>query len=222
MLMDAINALTVVLYFENFKSKHNAVCILIRARRVSLRNLCSTLQCLDESLSDLEEVISPLFANVTINTWGSVHKTSKTPERNLEKAYQESTTTVLRMQKKKPTVPEKSWVDRSERPGDKDLVKIPSWVLISANSLLLSHVYVCTCCFLVSIQTSASHRRLRSCVGEEFTTTSHVLLSSVAAMTGSSQRLLGPMKYLTKGGWWYIFDKLIRHSNSVFFRSFML
>lgn len=124
--------------------------------------------------------------------------------------------------KKKPTVPEKSWVDRSERPGDKDLVKIPSWVLISANSLLLSHVYVCTCCFLVSIQTSASHRRLRSCVGEEFTTTSHVLLSSVAAMTGSSQRLLGPMKYLTKGGWWYIFDKLIRHSNSVFFRSFML
>lgn len=62
--MDAINALTKVLYF---KSKHNAVCILIAARRVSLRNLCSTLHCLDEPLSDLEEVISPLFANLTIN-----------------------------------------------------------------------------------------------------------------------------------------------------------
>lgn len=142
MLMDAINALTVVLYFENFKSKHNAVCILIRARRVSLRNLCSTLQCLDESLSDLEEVISPLFANVTINTWGSVHKTSKTPERNLEKAYQESTTNVLRMQKKNPLCQKNhGWI------AQKDQVTKTLWKSLpefwSQPIVCYFHMYTC-------------------------------------------------------------------------------
>lgn len=49
-----------------------------------------------------------------------------------------------------------------------------------------------------------------------------MFFSVVATMTGSSPRLLGPMKYLSKRVWWYIFDKLVRHSNGVFFRSFML
>lgn len=98
------------------------MCTLIRG---SIRNLRSTPNCLDESLSDLEEVISPLYANYTsciaINNSFFLKSEAQfinTDKNTIEKAYRNSTATYIQNAK---TVPEKLQVDHSKDQVTKSL-----------------------------------------------------------------------------------------------------
>jgi len=117
-----------VLSFYNFKSKQKPECTLSTDSGVSIRNLCSTPDCLDESLSDLQKVISPLFANyrscMEFNT-SSFSKRSSIHE-HLQNSIENSWGSVpekyhyLRSERK--NCARKTSGGSVKRPGDKELV----------------------------------------------------------------------------------------------------